>query len=108
VIAAALGPKTDPDELWRQVETNLAAGALRLVFVADVIPSELRAIVEFLNAQMNTTEVAAVEVRQYVAGGWAASDPRSSADRTDRGRPPSEGSRVAATLEQGELAGRPA
>jgi hypothetical protein len=67
VIATALGPEMDPDELWRQVDTNLAAGALRLVFVADVIPSELRAIVEFLNAQMNTTEVLAVEVRQYVA-----------------------------------------
>jgi hypothetical protein len=67
VIAGALGPDVDPDELWRQVETNLAAGSLRLVFVADVIPSELRAIVEFLNTQMTTTEVLAVEVRQYVA-----------------------------------------
>jgi hypothetical protein len=66
-IAAALGPEVDPDALWRQVETKLAGGSLRLVFVADVIPDELRAIVEFLNAQMSTTEVLAVEIRQYVA-----------------------------------------
>jgi hypothetical protein len=37
-----------------------------MIFVADVIPSELRRIVEFLNEQMERTEVLALEVRQYV------------------------------------------
>jgi hypothetical protein len=37
-----------------------------LVFVADVIPAELRAIVEYLNRQMSPTEVLAVEVKQFV------------------------------------------
>ncbi len=65
VIADALG-SDDLDRFWEQVSTNLAAGRLRLVFVADVIPSELRAIVEFLNEQMSPADVLAVEVRQYV------------------------------------------
>lgn len=57
---------SDPDAFWEQVRTNLAAGKLRLVFVADHIPSELARIVEFLNEQMATTEVIALEVKQYV------------------------------------------
>ncbi len=47
--------------------TNLHARRLRLVFVADDIPAELRRIVEFLNEQMTRTDVLAIEVRQYVA-----------------------------------------
>ena len=54
------------DDLWARVHTNLAARRLRLVFVADTIPRELRRIVEFLNEQMGETEVLAVEVKQYV------------------------------------------
>ena len=47
------------------MKTNLQAGKIRLIFVADVIPSELRRIVEFLNQQMDPGEVLAVEIRQY-------------------------------------------
>ena len=54
---------------WEQVETNLRAGKIRLVFVADEIPPELRRIVEFLNAYMTPVEVLAVEIRQYVGEG---------------------------------------
>lgn len=57
---------SDPDEYWRNVKTNLAAGKLRLVFVSDAIPPELRKIVEFLNTQMTETEVLAIEVKQFV------------------------------------------
>src|SRR5690606_1395605 len=48
------------------------AGRVRMVFVADAIPDDLRPIVEFLNEQMNPAEVLAVEVKQYVAEnhGW--------------------------------------
>jgi ribosomal protein L30E len=34
------------------VDANLRAGKVRLVFVADEIPAELRRVVEFLNSQM--------------------------------------------------------
>jgi hypothetical protein len=39
---------------------------MRLVFVADVIPPTLRAIVEFLNEQMTDCEVIAIEIKQYL------------------------------------------
>jgi len=54
------------EEFWKQVKTNLEAGRIRLVFVADEIPPELRRIVEFLNGQMDPAEVLAVEIKQYV------------------------------------------
>ena len=57
---------TDSDGYWETVKTNLAADRIRLVFVADEIPSELRSIIEFLNRQMSDTEVFAIEVKQYV------------------------------------------
>jgi hypothetical protein len=53
------------DEFWTMVEERLAAGQMRLLFVADRIPLELRAIVEFLNRQMRQTDVYAVELTQY-------------------------------------------
>jgi hypothetical protein len=53
---------------WDRVKTNLQAGRVRMVFIAEEIPSELGRIVEFLNSQMNPAEVLAVEVRQFVGG----------------------------------------
>ena len=54
------------DEYWKHVEQNLRLGIVRLIFVADSIPSELRRLVEFLNEQMTNTEVLAVEVKQFL------------------------------------------
>ena len=71
VIADRLGPDVDPDELWDHVGQNLEAGKVRLLFVADEIPRELRRIVEFLNEQMRA-EVLAVEVQQHVGQGTDA------------------------------------
>lgn len=61
-----LGGDTDQEQFWPKVKTNLQAGRVRLVFVADVIPSELRRVVEFLNEQMDPAEVLAVEISQFV------------------------------------------
>jgi hypothetical protein len=66
VLADFLPSGEDADAFWERIKTNLAAGRLRLVFVADEIPSELRRIVEFLNEQMATTQVLAIEIKQYV------------------------------------------
>lgn len=60
-----LGPGIDLSRFWGQVKTNLEAQKIRLLFVADSIPRELRRIVEFLNHQMNPAEVLALELRQY-------------------------------------------
>jgi ribosomal protein L30E len=59
----------DPEAFWLQVKTNLQNGKVRLLIVADSIPSELRRIVEYLNQQMRDAEVLAVEVRQYGSDG---------------------------------------
>jgi hypothetical protein len=66
----------DGDEFWERAKTNLRAGRIRLVFVADRIPSELQRIVEFLNEHMSPTEVLAVEIRQYRGGGEQTLVPR--------------------------------
>ena len=58
------------------MKTNLQAGRVRMVFVADVIPAELRRIVEFLNGQMDPAEVLAVEIRQFVGQGLKTLVPR--------------------------------
>jgi hypothetical protein len=54
---------------WNQVKTNLQAGKIRMIFVADVIPLELKRIIEFLNEQMDPAEVIGVEIRQFVGEG---------------------------------------
>ena len=66
----------DQEEFWQKVKTNLRAGKVRLVFVADEVPSELKRIVEFLNDQMDPAEVLAVEIRQYLGEGLKTLVPR--------------------------------
>ena len=66
-LTAALGQEIEPESYWQKLQDNIAANKLRLVFVADEFPPELRRIVEFLNRQMQLTDVFAVEVRQYVS-----------------------------------------
>ena len=65
-----------PDEFWQKVKTNLIAGKIRMIFVADKIPSELKRIVEFLNEQMDPAEVLAIEVKQFVGEGLKTLVPR--------------------------------
>lgn len=62
-----LGADGGVSEFWERVRTNLHAKKIRLLFVADVIPIELRRIVEFLNEQMDPVEVLAIELRQFAS-----------------------------------------
>jgi len=57
------------EQFWQNVKTNLQAGRIRLLFVADQIPSELRRVIEFLNNQMDPAEVLALELKQFVGQG---------------------------------------
>jgi hypothetical protein len=68
-LAESIPAAEEPERYWERVGVNLRAGKLRLIFVADVIPPELRRVVEFLNEQMERTEVLGLEVRQYVEKG---------------------------------------
>src|SRR5918994_4778549 len=61
-----LGDNADPEEFWEKANRNLQDRKLRLLFIADVIPRELQRIVEFLNEQMDHTEVLAIEIKQFV------------------------------------------
>lgn len=65
-----------PEDFWKQVKTNLQAGRVRLLFVADCVPPELKRIVEFLNEQMDPAEILAVEVRRYAGDGVQTLVPR--------------------------------
>ena len=71
-----LGPEADHEQFWLDVKTNLQAGKIRLLFVADVIPPELERIVEFLNRQMDPAIVLAVEIRQFLGEGLKTYVPR--------------------------------
>lgn len=57
---------TDSSTFWESVETNLKAGKIRMLIVADAIPKELQRIIEFLNGQMNPAEILGVEIKQFV------------------------------------------
>jgi hypothetical protein len=61
-----LADNIDPEDFWERANRNLQDRKLRLLFVADIIPTELQRIVEFLNEQMNNTEVLAIEIKQFV------------------------------------------
>jgi len=56
------------DDFWSTVDFNLRAGRIRLLFVADEIPSSLQVVIEFLNRQMGDVEVLGVEIKQYISG----------------------------------------
>lgn len=67
VFEEFLGTDAYEEKFWQKVKTNLQAGKIRLVFVADNIPAELRRVVEFLNEQMDPVEILALEIKQYVS-----------------------------------------
>lgn len=74
-LATVLDADADAEGYWEQAGANLKAGRIRLVFVSDAIPGELRRVVEFLNDQMRA-EVIAIEVKQYVGEGLRTLVPR--------------------------------
>jgi hypothetical protein len=92
-IKKAFGDNANADQLWQKVKTNLQAGRIRLVFVADEIPAELRRIIEFLNEQMDPTEVLGVEIKQYVGQGLKTLVPRVIGQTAEAQQKKSSGSR---------------
>lgn len=82
--------EADIEKFWQQVKINLQLGKVRLVFVADKIPVELQRIVEFLNQQMNPTQVLAVEIKQYVGQGLKTLVPRVIGHTKNPPTPPPE------------------
>ena len=66
----------EPELFWQKVKVNLQAGKVRLVFVADEIPSELRRVIEFLNGTMDPVEVLGIEIKQFLGEGMRTLVPR--------------------------------
>ncbi len=67
---------TDIDAYWARVDENLRTGHVRLIFVSDRLPAELRRVIEFLNEQMDKAEVLGVELAQYAGSSIRALVPR--------------------------------
>ena len=116
VLADFLGEDHSIDEFWQAVKTNLQAGRIRMIFVADSIPAELRRIVEFLNEQMDPAEVLAIEVKQFVGKdvktlvprvlGQTESARQRKASSTSRGKRWDEASFMTALEKQCGIAAR--
>jgi hypothetical protein len=70
------GQDADVESYWARVEENLRAGRVRLLFVADELPRELRRVIEFLNEHMPKIDVLGVEIRHYAGGKMRALVPR--------------------------------
>ena len=78
-VCELLGPAGDEsrvESFWAEVRENLQQGRMRLLFVADAIPSELRRLIEFLNDHMPDIDVAGIEVGRYLSPAGEAFVPR--------------------------------
>lgn len=82
-LAEFLGVDEDSEDFWDTANKNLQDGKIRLLFVADVIPPELQRIVEFLNKQMDRTEVLAIEIKHFVGQGRRSLVPRVIGQTTE-------------------------
>jgi len=53
------------EEFWDKVDRNLNEEKMRLIVVSDEIPRNLQNIIEFLNNKIESTEVLALEIKQF-------------------------------------------
>ena len=103
VLGAFLKAETTPAQFWAQVDANLVAGKIKLLFVADEIPPELARIVEFMNDQMRA-DVRAVELAWYEGGGLKTLAPRVIGE-TERSRVAKAGPDRSAPMEALDMEG---
>lgn len=61
-----LQSENEPENFWELTKTNLKAGKIRMLIIADSIPKELQRIIEFLNEQMTPAEILGLEIKQFV------------------------------------------
>ncbi|MGV8124993.1 MAG: hypothetical protein AB2L14_35035 [Candidatus Xenobiia bacterium LiM19] len=93
VLSSFLASEESKGEFWQKVKTNLQAGKIRLVFVADKIPRELKRIIEFLNGQMDPAEVLGVAISQFVGENHKTLVPRVVGQTEEAQKKKSIGSR---------------
>lgn len=65
----SIDPEEEDEEIFfERVIGNLREGQVRLIFFLEEAPQELKSIVEFLNKQMERSEVLLVEAKLYTDG----------------------------------------
>lgn len=57
------------DVFFQRLQDNLREGQIRIVFFLEEAPMELKSVVDFLNKQMERSEILIVEARQYLHEG---------------------------------------
>lgn len=60
---------SDAQSFFKQVQANLREAKIRLIFFLEQAPSSLPSLVDFMNKQLNATEVLLVEAKQYRMAG---------------------------------------
>ena len=76
VLSEFLNNEMSTEAFWDHTKTNLQAGKIRLVWVSDAIPKELRRIIEFLNVQMDPAQAIGIEIKMYTGQGLRTVVPR--------------------------------
>lgn len=56
------------DAYFERLQDNLREGQIRIIFFLEKAPMELRSLVDFLNKQMERSEILLVEAKQYTDG----------------------------------------
>jgi len=65
VLQEEFGGDLDIENFWRRVEENLRNGRIRLIIATDELRPEMRRIIEYLNKEMENTEVLGLELKCY-------------------------------------------
>lgn len=74
-IFAGAEPES-PDAYFERLQQNLREGQVRIIFFMEESPMELRSVVDFLNKQMERSEILLVEAEQYAHAGSRIVVPR--------------------------------
>ena len=69
IVHELLRKRESIDGFFERMEDNLREGQIRIVFFMDDSPIELRSIIDFLNKQMERSDVLLVEACQYEMNG---------------------------------------
>jgi len=65
VLQKEFGDELDIEDFWRKAEENLKNGKIRLMIATDELRPEIRRMIEYLNKEMQNTEVLGLELKFY-------------------------------------------
>ncbi len=64
-LRGEFGDDLDIEEFWNNIEANLRAGRIRLIIAADQLRPEVRRMIEYLNGEMQNSEILGPELKCY-------------------------------------------